>query len=93
MCNRLGKKHRQYAGTEGLERLKKECLIRNPKVKLFDTYRVQILLTVTGVMDVYWNPQQKCKSGISKRLTNSKMRHYQKLDRYWLTSMSGKSNL
>lgn len=93
MCNRLGKKHRQYVGTEGLERLKKECLIRNPKVKLFDTYRVQILLTVTGVMDVYWNPQQKCKSGISKRLTNSKMRHYQKLDRYWFTSMSGKSNL
>ena len=90
MCNRLGKKHRQYVGTEGLERLKKECLIRNPKVKLFDTYRVQILLAVTEVMDRYWNPQQNCKSGISKRLTNSKMRHYQKLDRYWSISTSGK---
>lgn len=90
MCNRLGKKHHQYVGTEGLERLKKERLIRNPKVKMFDTYGVQILLAVTEVMAVYWNPQQNCKSGVSKRLTNSKMRHYQKLDRYWSISTSGK---
>lgn len=90
MCNRLGKKHHQYVGAEGLERLKKESLICNPKVKLFDTYSVQILLAVTEVMDAYWNPQQNCKSGVSKRLTNSKMRHYQKLDRYWFISMSGK---
>lgn len=92
MCNRLGKKHRRYVGTEGLERLKKERSIRNPKVRLFDTYRVQILLTIAGVMDAYWTPQQNCKSGLSKRLTNSKTRHYQKLDRYWFMSISGKPN-
>lgn len=44
MCIRLGKKHSQYVGTDGLERLKRDKTIRNPSRRLWDTYRVQILM-------------------------------------------------
>lgn len=90
MCNRLGKKHRQYVGTDGLLRLKQDKCERNPKRRLWDTYLVQILLTHTNLRDVLWNPQHACEKGISKKLTPAKQKFYNKLERYDNRARNGK---
>lgn len=90
MCRRLGKKHSQYVGTEGLEQLKADKSHWNPKRRLFDTYMVQILLTHTNLRDVFWNPQCNNKKGISKRLTRRKASLYDKLQRYYDRAGNGK---
>jgi len=92
MCTKLGKKHFQYVGTEGLERLKREKSHWNPKRRLWDTYMVQNLLTHTCLRDVYWNPQcgVACSKGILKTLTPTKQRHYAKLERYYDRASTGK---
>lgn len=82
MCTRLGKKHSQYVGSDGLERLKRDKTARNPKRRLWDTYRVQILLTSTALRDVLWCPQCNDPKGVSKRLKPSKTALYAKLDKY-----------
>ena len=82
MCTRLGKRHRNFVGSEGLNRLKTERSSRNPKVCKFDTYMVQNLLTVTCLRDVYWNPQSNCKKGLAKRIKRSKQALYDKLEKY-----------
>lgn len=82
MSIRLGKKHPQYVGTDGLYRLKRDKSHRNPKRRLWDTYKVQILLTSTSLRDVLWNPQCNNPEGIYKRLKPSKAAFYAKLDKY-----------
>lgn len=66
MCTRLGKKHHQYVGTEGLQKLKKDRTHPNPKRRLIDTYRVRLLLEHTYLRDVFWNPQNDNLKGIGK---------------------------
>ena len=90
MCRRLGKKHSQYVGTEGLEKLKADKSHWNPKRRLFDTYMVQILLTHTNLRDVFWNPQCNNPKGISKGLTRRKASLYDKLQRYYDRAGNGK---
>ncbi len=92
MSRKLGKKHFQYVGTEGLERLKREKSHWNPKRRLWDTYMVQSLLTHTWLRDVYWNPQCGVASskGILKRLTPAKQKHYAKLERYYDRAGNGR---
>lgn len=90
MCRRLGKKHFQYVGTEGIEQLKADKSHWNPKRRLFDTYMVQILLAHTNLRDVFWNPQNKSPKGISKGLTRSKAALYAKLQRYYDRAGNGK---
>lgn len=83
MCNRLGKKHFQYVGTEGLERQKKERMIRAPWRSLADSYRVRLLNAQTNLRDVFWNPQNNNREGILKRLTPTKQKFYDKLEKYF----------
>lgn len=83
MCRRLGKKHRQYVGTDGLTKMKHERMIRAPHRALIDSYRVCILLDHTNLRDIYWNPQHNSKEGISKRLTKRKASFYAKLEKYY----------
>ena len=90
MCIRLGKKHSQYVGTDGLDRLKRDKTIRNPKRRLWDTYKVQILLASTSLRDVLWNPQCNNSEGISKRLKPSKAAFYAKLDKYQSRADTGR---
>lgn len=90
MSTRLGKKHRQYVGTDGLQKLKQDKCTRNPKRRLWDTYLVQILLTHTNLRDVLWNPQNNTAEGVSKRLTPAKQKLYDKLERYDNRARNGK---
>lgn len=90
MCNKLGKKHFQYVGTDGLDRLKKDKSHWNPQRRLWDTYRVQLLLAQTDLRDVYWNPQHSCRTGIEKQLTRTKSAHYAKLEKYYERTGTGK---
>lgn len=90
MCIRLGKKHSQYVGTDGLERLKRDKTIRNPSRRLWDTYRVQILLATTSLRDVLWNPQCNNPEGFSKRLKSSKAAFYAKLEKYYERTGNGR---
>lgn len=90
MCIRLGKKHRNYVGTEGLDRLKRDKTQRNPKRRLWDTYKVQLLLTSTNLRDVLWNPQCNDPAGIAKRLKSSKAALYAKLDKYQSRTDTGR---
>ena len=90
MSRRLGKKHYDYIGDDGINALKHTKSYRNPKVRLFDMYRVKVLLTETYMRDLYWSPQQRCRQGISKDLKPSKMKLYQKLGRYFDRSHTGK---
>lgn len=89
MCKRLGKKHRQYVGNVGMERLSKTPSDRNPKVMLAKTYLVNVLFTGTCLRDVLWNPQQNCKQGINKTTKPSKAKLYRKLERYETIARSG----
>ncbi len=92
MSRKLGKKHFQYVGNEGLERLKHDKSHWNPKRRLWDTYMVQILLTHTYLRDVYWNPQCGVanRKGILKTLTPAKQKRYDKLERYYDRSGTGR---
>jgi hypothetical protein len=90
MCTRLGKKHWQYVGQEGIERQKQEKSHWNPKRRLSDTYMVRILNDHCYLRDVYWNPQNNVPEGISKRLTNRKKAHYAKLEKYYSRASSGR---
>ncbi|QTH80482.1 hypothetical protein PA10_00284 [Pseudomonas phage pPa_SNUABM_DT01] len=90
MCKRLGKKHFQYVGTDGLDKLKQDKSHWNPKRRLWDTYRVQILLAHTNLRDVYWNPQHKTPAGIEKKLTRAKAAYYAKLEKYYERTGNGK---
>lgn len=92
MSIKLGKKHVQYVDSTGLDRLKQERSHWNPKRRLWDTYCVQILLTQTALRDVHWNPQcgAACSKDTLKPLTPSKQRHYDKLERYYDRSHTGK---
>jgi hypothetical protein len=83
MSRRLGKKHFQYVGTEGLERQKHERMERAPWRRLCDSYRVRLLNDQTYLRDVFWNPQNNNKEGILKRLKPRKQKLYDKLDRYF----------
>lgn len=90
MSRKLGKKHHQYVGTEGLERLKRDKCSRNPKRSLWDTYMVQILLTHTNLRDKFWCPQNCNKLGIIKRNTPAKRKFHNKLERYYDRAGSGR---
>lgn len=83
MCNRLGKKHRQYVGTDGLTKMKHQRMLRAPHRALIDSYRVRILNDHTSLRDIYWNPQHVSEEGVSKRLTKRKAKHYAKLEKYY----------
>lgn len=87
MCRRLGKKHFQFVGTEGIERRKKERMIRAPHRFLCDSYRVHILDDHTNLRDVFWNPQCNHPKGIEAGLTPRKMKLYAKLERYYNRTM------
>ena len=82
MCQKLGKKHHQYVGSEGLERQKKERSIRNPKTPVARLYRVRLLNDCTYLRDKYWNPQCNNPLGIQKKLKPSKAALYAKLEKY-----------
>ncbi|MNN34142.1 hypothetical protein D3C81_1479350 [compost metagenome] len=90
MCRRLGKKHHQYVGPEGLERQKYEKSHWNPKRRLCDTYMVRILNDHTFLRDVFWNPQCNDPQGISKPLTRRKAKLYAKLENYYDRAATGK---
>lgn len=92
MSRKLGKKHPQYVGTKGLERLKRERYYWNHKRRLWDTYIVQNLLTHNSLRDVYWNPQcgVACPKGIFKTLTPAKQKRYAKLERYYYRASTGR---
>lgn len=90
MCQRLGKKHRQYIGPEGLERQKREKSHWNPKRRLSDTYMVRILNDHTFLRDVFWNPQNNDRNGICKPLTRHKASLYAKLEKYYKRSSTGR---
>jgi len=90
MSRRLGKKHFQYVGTEGLERLKQDKSHWNPKRSLWDTYKVQILLTHTNLRDKFWCPQNCNKLGIIKRNTPAKRKLHNKLERYYDRAGNGR---
>jgi len=90
MCTRLGKKHHQYVGTEGLQKLKKDRTHLNPKRRLIDTYRVRLLLEHTYLRDVFWNPQNDNLKGIGKTLSRRKMSHYIKLEKYFGRTGNGR---
>jgi len=90
MSRKLGKKHPQYVGTDGIERLKRDKSERNPKRRLFDTYMVQMLLTHTYLRDKFWCPQNCNKLGVIKRNTPTKRRFHNKLERYYDRAGSGR---
>lgn len=90
MCRRLGKKHFQYVGTEGLERLKHEKMIRAPHRSLCDSYMVCILNDHTNLRDVFWNPQCNHPAGIEARLTPRKVKLYNKLQSYYSRASTGR---
>lgn len=90
MCNRLGKKHFQYVGTEGLERQKKERMIRAPWRFLCDSYMVCISNDHTNLRDKFWNPQNNNFQGLAKRMRPSKLKLYAKLERYYNRAGNGK---
>lgn len=90
MCRRLGKKHPDYIGPEGLERQKHERSHWNPKRRLSDTYMVRILNDHTFLRDTFWNPQCNNPKGISKGLTRRKASLYDKLQRYYDRAGNGK---
>lgn len=87
MCRKLGKKHWQYIPTQKVEfsdpkedkDYNKDRLGR-PVSRL---YRVKLLLEQTFLRDVLWNPQHHSVLGISTKLTASKQKHYDKLDKYF----------
>ena len=83
MCRRLGKKHFQYVGSEGLERQKKERMIRAPWRRLCDSYRVRLLNDHCYLRDVFWNPQNNNPEGVLKQLTPRKQKLYDKLEKYF----------
>lgn len=90
MCTKLGKKHFQFVGTEGLERQKKEKMIRAPHRRLCDSYRVRLLNDHTNLRDKFWNPQNNNAEGICKKLTRSKQALYDKLELYFDRTEYGK---
>ncbi len=90
MCRRLGKKHFQYVGTEGLERLKHKKMIRAPHRSLCDSYMVCILNDHTNLRDVFWNPQCNHPKGIEAGLTPRKMKLYAKLETYYRRASTGR---
>lgn len=90
MCRRLGKKHFQYVGTEGLERQKHEKMHRAPHRSLCDSYMVCILNDHTNLRDVLWNPQHRSPQGISTRITKRKKKLYGKLQQYYDRASTGK---
>lgn len=90
MSRRLGKKHWQYIGNEGLELQKREPTVLNPKRMVADLYRVKLLNYHTFLRDVYWNPQQDLREGLAKRLKPSKQKFYDKLERYWHRTGNGR---
>lgn len=90
MCRRLGKKHFQYVGTEGLEQQKKERMIRAPHRFLCDSYMVCILNDHTNLREKLWNPQNNNPQGIAKPLRHSKQKHYAKLLRFYDRASTGK---
>lgn len=92
MCRRLGKKHFQYVGSEGLERQKHEKMIRAPHRRLCDSYMVCILNDHTYLRDVFWNPQNNNPAGIQKKLTRRKAELYLKLEKYYARAGSGRRN-
>lgn len=89
MCIRLGKKHFQYVGSDGLKRQKYEKDTRTGR-PLDTMYRVRLLNAHTCLRDVYWNPQNNAPEGINKRLTPAKQKLYDKLDKYFDRTSSGK---
>ncbi|MCY1282875.1 hypothetical protein D9M68_18480 [compost metagenome] len=89
MCIRLGKKHFQYVGTDGLNKLKYEKDKRTGR-PLDQMYRVRLLNAHTCLRDVYFNPQNNCSEGINKRLTPAKQKLYDKLDKYFDRTSTGK---
>jgi len=90
MSRKLGKKHRQYIGPEGLERQKHEKSHWNPKRRLSDTYMVRILNDHTFLRDVFWNPQNNDRTGNGKVLTPRKAALYSKLEKYYDRAHNGK---
>lgn len=91
MCRRLGKKHPQFVGTEGLERQKHEKMIRAPHRSLCDSYMVCILNDHTNLREKLWPSQHtRKKNSVENRLTPSKRRYYAKLEHYYARSANGK---
>lgn len=91
MCRRLGKKHHQYVGGEGLRRQRYEKSIWSGR-PLASTYTVRILNDHCYLRDVFWNPQHDVvdSQGVFKRLTPRKQKLYIKLERYYDRSFNGK---
>lgn len=90
MCRRLGKKHPQHVGTEGLERQKKERMIRAPHRFLCDSYMVCILNDHTNLREKLWCSQNANYAGLGKRMRPSKAKLYAKLERYYDRAGNGK---
>jgi hypothetical protein len=90
MCRRLGKKHFQYVGPEGLESQKHERMLRAPHRRLCDSYMVCILNDHTNLREVFWNSQHDSPLGVSTRLTERKQKLYEKLQRYYDRASTGR---
>lgn len=90
MSRRLGKKHFQYVDGSGRERQKHERMILAPWRRLCDSYRVRLLNDHCYLRDVFWNPQNNNSEGILKKLTPRKQKLYDKLEKYFDRTGSGK---
>lgn len=90
MCNRLGKKHRRYVGTAGLEQDKNERMHRAPWRRLCDSYKVRMLNETSNLSNKYWDSNQRSKGGVETRLTSAKSKFYAKLDKYYFRAGSGR---